>query len=124
MHPRDRTGKAVDGLQRAEAGYVCEHPIQDTNLCETRYQGSNHLYREEEFRRDFHVVTEFQVGGEFDALRGADVAVCHENHIGYRSSGEDDAADELADEVQAAVLIGDGHDNANGDEQHGGDAQG
>ena len=45
-------------------------------------------------------------------------------HVGDGSPGEDDAADELADEVEAAVLVCDGHDDADGDEEEGGDGEG
>ena len=45
-------------------------------------------------------------------------------HVGDGSAGEDDAADELADEVEAAVLVCNGHDDADGDEEDGGDGEG
>ena len=42
-------------------------------------EGGDDLDFEEEFGRDLHVVAEFQVGGEFDALGGGDVAICDED---------------------------------------------
>ena len=46
------------------------------------------------------------------------------HHVGYRSSGKYDSADELADKVEAAVLVCDGHDDADGYEKEGGDGKG
>ena len=42
----DRTVEPVNGLRCADAGNVNEHPIEDTDLGETRDQGGDHLYRE------------------------------------------------------------------------------
>lgn len=61
-------------------------------------------------------MAKLKVGREFDALGGADVAVGDKDHVGDRAAGEDDAADELADEVEAAVLVRDCHDYADWDE--------
>ena len=66
-------------------------------------------------------MAQLEVRREFYALGGRDVPVRHEDHVGDRSSGEDDAADELANEVDAAVLVGYGHDDAVGDEEDGAD---
>lgn len=100
---------------------------------------------EEEFGGDLHVVAQFEVGGEFDALGGGDVAVCDKDlgilmsvgescadvgrmvnahHICNRPPREDYAADELADEVETAVLIRNGHDNTHWYEEDGGDGKG
>ena len=64
-------------------------------------------------------MAEFQIGGELDALGGRDVAVGDEDHVGDGAAGKDDAADQLADEVEARVLVCDGHDDADGDEKEG-----
>ena len=45
-------------------------------------------------------------------------------HVGDWSPGKDDSADELADEVEAAVLVCDGHDDADGYEKEGGNGKG
>ena len=46
------------------------------------------------------------------------------HHICNRPPREDYAADELADEVETAVLIRNGHDNAHWYEEDGGDGKG
>lgn len=78
-------------------------------------------------------------------MGGGDVAVCDEDlvgandvsgccawfgclmdthHVGDRSSGKDDSTDELADKVEAAVLVCDSHDDADGYEKEGGNGKG
>ncbi len=68
-------------------------------------------------------MTEFEVRGELDALGGGYVAICDKDHIGDRATWEYGAADELADEVDGAMLICDGHDDAIGDEEDGAQAE-
>ena len=68
-------------------------------------------------------MAELEVSGELDALRRGDVAVGHEDHVCNGSAGEDGAGHELADQVNAAVLIGDRHDDADGDEQDAADSE-
>ena len=69
-------------------------------------------------------MSKLEIGSKFDALRGRDVAICHEDHIGDWPPGEDCATNELADEVDTAVLVRDRHDDAYWNEQNGTDAQG
>lgn len=67
---------------------------------------------------------ELEVGGELDALRGADVAVGHEDHVCDGAAGEERAAGDLVDEVGGGVLVGDCGDDAGGDEEEGAEAEG
>lgn len=114
-----RAGEAVDGLGRADAGDVCEHPVEDGNLGERGDDRRHHLDFEEDARWDFHVVPKLQIGGKLDALSRRDVAVGHEHHVRNGSSGKDEACDELADKVDATVLVCDRHYYADGDEEYG-----
>ena len=45
------------------------------------------------------------------------------HHVGDRPPGKDNSADELADKIEAAVLIRDGHDDADWYEEDGGDGK-
>lgn len=69
-------------------------------------------------------MAELQIGGEFDALGGTDIGISHEDHIRNRSSGEDNATDKLAYQVETAMLVCDGHNDADGDEEDAGNTQG
>lgn len=124
MDAGDGAGEAVDGLGGADAPDVGKHPVEDADLGDGGDERGDDLDGEHDARRDLHVVAELEVGGELDALGGGDVAVGDEDHVGDGAAGEGDAADELADEVDAAVLVGDGHDDAVRDKEDGADCQG
>lgn len=124
MDTRDGAGEAVEGFGGADVLDVGEHPVQDTDLGDGGDERGDNLDEEHDAGGDFHVVPEFEVGCEFDALRGGDVAVGDKDHIGDGTAGEYGAADELADEIDAAVLIGDGHDDAVRDEEDGANGKG
>ena len=124
VHAGDGAGKAVDGLRGADARHVLEHPVEDGNLGEGADDGGDHLDAEEDPGWDFHVVTELEVGGELDTLCRRDVAVGDKDHVGDGASGENGAGDQLADQVNAAVLICDGHDDADGDKENAADSEG
>ena len=64
-----------------------------------------------------------EVRGKLDALCRGDVAIRHEDEVGYRAAREDGTTDELADQVDAAMLVGDGHDDAVRDEEDGANAE-
>ena len=80
MHTGDGAGEAIDGVVSAEGRDVDEHPVQDGDLGERRDESGGQLDGEESFRGDFHVVAQFEVRGEFDALGGGNVAICYEDH--------------------------------------------
>ena len=46
------------------------------------------------------------------------------HHICNRSTWKNESADDLADEVETAVLVCDGHDDTDGYEEEGGDRKG
>lgn len=124
MDASDGACEAVDGLGGADSLNVGKHPVEDADLGDGGDERGDDLDGEHDARRDLHVVAELEVGGELDALGGGDVAVGDEDHVGDGAAGKGDAADELADEVDAAVLVGDGHDDAVGDEEDGADCEG
>ena len=118
-----RASEAVDGLGRADAGNVCEHPVEDRNLGERGHNRCHHLDFEEDPRWDFHVMPKLQIRGKLDALSRRDVAVGHEHHIRNGPSGKDKACDELTDKVDATVLVRHCHYYADGDKEYGADSQ-
>ena len=66
-------------------------------------------------------MAKLQVGREFNTLCRTDIAVSDEYHVRDGPAGEHNTTDELADEIEAAVLIRYSHNDAHGDEEHGGD---
>lgn len=79
---------------------------------------------EEQAGRDLHVVSQFEVGGELDALCGADVAIGYKDHVGYGATWEERATRELVDEVGGGVLIGYCGNDASGDKEDGAEGKG
>lgn len=144
VHAGEGADEAVDGFGGADVWDVGEHPVQDADLNDARDEGRGDLDLEEELGGDLHVVAQFEVGGELDALRRGDVAVCDKDlvslnrinktgpkvgqltsahHISNGPPWEDCPADELANEVETALLIRDSHDDADWYEEEGGEGK-
>lgn len=121
MNAGDRAAEAADSIGGTQALDIGKHPIEDTDLRHRGDKRGDDLNGEHDPRRDLHVMAELQIRGKLDALRRRDVTVGNENHVGDRSTGEDSAANELANQVNAAMLIRDGHDDTVGEEEKGTD---
>lgn len=116
-------GEAVDRFWGADPRDIGEHPVQDANLRQARDDGCGQLKVEQDPWRDLHIMPQLQVGTEFQPLRRGNVAIRHKNHIRDGPARKHNTANQLADEVYAILLVGDGHDDANGDEEHSADPQ-
>lgn len=68
-------------------------------------------------------MAEFQVRREFYALGGADIGVGHKDHVRDRAAGKYGATEELADQIETAVLVGDSHDKTDWYKENAGDHQ-
>jgi len=62
-------------------------------------------------------MAELEIGSKLQALGCRDVAKGCEDHVCDGSTGEHNAAYQLADEIDATLLVRDGHDDADGDEE-------
>ena len=100
---------------------VSEGPVEDADLHEAGPDGGDHLAREEHARRHFHVVAEFEVGGEGQSLGHGDVAVGFEEHHGDWPARLHVADDEFRDDVEAELHVCDGLNHADGDHEDEGD---
>jgi len=120
---------------------VGEHPVEHTNLGKRREDGSGQLQFEEKAGWDAHVdLTKFEIRGKLESLSGCDlgtsdakmksiagetyVAIGDEDHVCDGTTGKQCAAKKLADEIQATLLIGDGLNNADRNEEHAAEANG
>ena len=101
-----------------------EGPIEDGDLDDGGPDGSHHLPGEEHARRDFHVVAHFEIRGEGKSLGHGNVAVRLEQHHGEGPAGLHVADDELGDDVEAELHVGNGLDHADGDGEDSGDYEG
>lgn len=69
-------------------------------------------------------MTKLEVRGEFDPLCRADVRIGHEDHVRHRSARKYNTTEKLTDQVKAAVLIRDSHDDTHWDEKNTGNSKG
>lgn len=124
MDTGDGARKAVDGFRGTKTLDVGKHPIQNANLGNRRDESCHYLHSKEDSRWNLHIVAKFKIRCELDALRRRDVPISDENHIGNGTTREDDAADELTDQINTTVLICYSHDDAVGDEEDGSNGEG
>lgn len=68
-------------------------------------------------------MAQLQIRRKFDSLGRRDISIGDEDHVRDRPAREDCPADKLTNEVNAAVLICDGHNNSNWDKEDGADTQ-
>lgn len=73
--------------------------------------------------RYLHVVPEFEVGGELDALRRRDIPIRNKDHVGNGSSWKKGSTYKLADQIDAALLICDCRHYADRNEEDAADGQ-
>lgn len=74
---------------------AAEGPFQDGDLHDAGPEGGDGLGHEHGAPGDLHVLAQFEVLGEVEALGHGDVAVGLEEHHGYRTAGLDVAGHEL-----------------------------
>lgn len=118
MYASDGAVETIDSLWCADSRNVVEHPIENADLRKTGDDGNRELELEQDAWWNLHVVAEFEVRGELESLRGGNVSESRENHVCDGASREHDATDELADEIDTALLVGDSHHYADRDEQN------
>lgn len=123
MDASDGACEAIDRIWRANTGDAGEHPVEDCNLSSTSNNSGNHLYREEYARWNVHVVAKFEVGRELESLGRSDIAEGHEDHVRNGSAWKDSACYELANQIYGNLLVGNGHNDADRDEEDGADGQ-
>lgn len=124
VHPRNGTGEAVEGLGAADALDVGEHPVQDANLGDGRDERGDNLDEKHDSWRNLHVVAQFEIRRELDALRRGNITICDKNHVGDGTAGENNAANQLADQINATMLVRDCHDDAVWNEEDRSNAEG
>lgn len=100
---------------------VREHPRLHTELHGTGNNGRDDLSPEHGTRRHLHVVAKLEVGRELESLEHRDVAPGLEHHHCNRTSRERVADDELSDDIETDLLVGDSLDHTDGDNENEGD---
>ena len=111
-------------FRRAHARDVGKHPGLNAKLNGARNDCGNDLTDEHETRWDLHVVAELHVGSEGQSLRHGDVAVGLEQHHGQWATGQPVTDDQLSDDVETDLLVGDSLNHADRDSVDEGDEEG
>lgn len=83
---------------------VAEHPSLNTKLGGQSNNRGDDLSPEHRTRRDLHVVTKLEVGGERKTLGHGDVTPSLEHHHGDRATRKGVTDDELSDDVETDLL--------------------
>lgn len=111
-------------MRRAHALNVGEHPSLDTELHGTGENGGYNLTPEHGARRNFHVVTEFEIAGEVESLSHRDITPGFEHHHGDGVARESVSDDKFCDDVETDLLVRDSLNHADGDDVHEGNDEG
>jgi hypothetical protein len=94
---------------------IGEHPGLDAQLRSASYDGCDDLAPEHDARRYLHVMTELKVRSELQGLSHGDIAPGLEHHHGDGLARESVTNDQLRNDVETHLLIGDGLDHTNRD---------
>jgi len=86
--------------------------VEDTRADESGNKGSEHLAVEGNPGWDVDVVSEFEILGEPDGVCGGDVSVKLEVHQGGGVTGEPETTEQLGDDTEGDLHIGNCHDYA------------
>lgn len=103
---------------------VGENPSLNEDLRDCGNSSGRALSKEHKPRRYLHIVPNFHVANERHALRHRDVTVCLEDHHRNGFAGNSETDDQLGDDVETDLLVGDGLDHTDGEGQDNGDGQG
>lgn len=108
-------------LGTAHVGDVVDCPVQDADLHNGRPNRGDELRGEHDARGHLHVVAELEILSEIEGLRHGDVSVILEHHHGQGPPRHHVADDELGQDVEAQLDVGDGLDETDGNEPDDGD---
>ena len=105
----------------ANIGNVRHLVVEDGRADESGNEGSEHLAVEGNPRRDMGIVSEFEILGEVESVRGRDVSVALEVEHGGGVTGEPETTEQLGDNVEGDLYVGDSHDDTARNTKDGGD---
>jgi len=101
----------------ADVWNVAHSPVVDCNLYDGRPEDGDALSPEHGAGRHFHVMPHLEILQEVKRLGHADVAVALEDHHGDWAAGKHVTDDELGDDIQTDLPVGNGLDHADGNEE-------
>lgn len=110
-------GQTLGLVGGADAVDVASQEVVGGNLHNGQPDDGKGLGAKHAAGRDLHVVADLHVGHVGEAVVGHHVAPGLEEHHGDGAAGQHVAEDHLGDDVETGLLVGDGLDHADGDEE-------
>jgi len=115
-HLRTGANETIFLRDTAHVRYIGKHPGLNAKLDCPGNCTSNHLTCKHLSRRNLHVVSKFEVGGELKCLVHRDVSPSLEQHHGERATRNCVADDQFSDNIETDLLVGDSLDHTDGDD--------
>ena len=103
---------------------IVESPTLNADDNDAGDRGGSGLSEEHDSRRDLHIVTKFQVTGEVEGLFRHDSSIHLEDHNGDGFSGNDVAGNELGEDVESQLLVGNCEEDTEGEDKDQGKSDG
>ena len=116
-HPRRWADEPVLLTGLANILNVVERPTLNDDNDETGDDGGGVLSDEHDSGRDLHVMTKFQVAGEIEGLFRHDGAINLEDHNSNGLPGGGVTGNELGEDVENQLLVGDRKEDAEGEDE-------
>ena len=99
---------------RANIGDLRHLVVENSRADEGGNEGGDHLAVEGDPRRNVGVMSEFKILGEVEGVRGCDVSVALEVEHSNGVTREPEATEQLGDDVEGDLYIGNCHDDTAG----------
>ena len=106
-----RTGETVLLPRCANIGYLRHLIVEDSRAYESGNKGSKHLTAEGNPRWNVDIVSELEILGKVEGLRGGDVSVGLEIVHGGGISGEPETTKQLCNNVEGDLYVGNSHND-------------
>lgn len=86
--------------------------VEGSRAYESGNKGGKHLAVERDPGRNMDVMSQFEILGEVQGVRGGDVSVGLEIVHGCGITGEPETAEQLSNDIEGDLYVGDDHDDA------------
>ena len=95
--------------------------VEDCRAGEGGNEGGEHLAVESDPRWDVGIMSEFEILGKVEGVRGGDVSVTLEVKHSSGVTGEPEATEQLGDNIEGDLYVGNGHDDTARNAEDGGE---
>ena len=114
-------GEVIPLLRRANIRDLRHLVVEDSRADETGNKSSEHLGAEGDPRRNVNVVSELEILGKVEGVRGGNVSIGLEIHHRVGVTGEPETTEQLGDNIEGHLDVGNSLDYATRNAEDGGD---